>query len=88
MADCFFCEPGVSVLLLSIQLIMMSTDTYISLVATDMGNATAKFLGLESAPYTQEYSAERIINLVSIHANLRESAALQGLICADRQGKP
>ncbi|TVY25353.1 Norsolorinic acid ketoreductase [Lachnellula hyalina] len=34
------------------------------LVATDMGNKTAKFLGLEKAPYTQEYCAEHIINLI------------------------
>jgi len=35
------------------------------LVATDMGNKTAKFLGLEKAPYTQEHSAEQIINLIN-----------------------
>ncbi|KAI1410340.1 NAD(P)-binding protein [Hypoxylon sp. FL1857] len=34
------------------------------LVETDMGNRTAKFLGLEKAPYTKEYSAERIIGLI------------------------
>ncbi|TVY86317.1 Norsolorinic acid ketoreductase [Lachnellula willkommii] len=34
------------------------------LVATDMGNKTAKFLGLEKAPYTQEYCAEHMINLI------------------------
>ncbi|KUJ17522.1 NAD(P)-binding protein [Mollisia scopiformis] len=34
------------------------------LVATDMGNETVKFLGLEKAPYTQEYSAEQIMKLI------------------------
>ncbi|KAI0383945.1 NAD(P)-binding protein [Hypomontagnella monticulosa] len=34
------------------------------LVGTDMGNKTAKYLGIEKAPYTKEYSAERIINLI------------------------
>lgn len=34
------------------------------LVATDMGNKTAKYLGLEKAPYTKEYSAEKIIELI------------------------
>ncbi|KAI1141964.1 NAD(P)-binding protein [Hypoxylon sp. FL0543] len=34
------------------------------LVETDMGNKTAKYLGLEKAPYTKEYSAERIISLI------------------------
>ncbi|RYP28564.1 hypothetical protein DL767_007170 [Monosporascus sp. MG133] len=34
------------------------------LVATDMGNRTAKYLGMEKAPYTKEYSAERVISLL------------------------
>ncbi|KAI1815478.1 NAD(P)-binding protein [Poronia punctata] len=34
------------------------------LVATDMGNKTAAYLGLDKAPHTQEYSAERIITLI------------------------
>ncbi|KAI5864078.1 NAD(P)-binding protein [Durotheca rogersii] len=34
------------------------------LVATDMGNWSAKFLGLEKAPYTKEYSAERVISII------------------------
>ncbi|GAP86888.1 putative short-chain dehydrogenase reductase SDR [Rosellinia necatrix] len=35
------------------------------LVATDMGNNTAKYLGLERAPYTKEFSAEKIIGLIN-----------------------
>ncbi|KAK2594832.1 hypothetical protein QQS21_007460 [Conoideocrella luteorostrata] len=34
------------------------------LVATDMGNITAKYLGLERAPITKAQSAEKIIRLV------------------------
>ncbi len=36
-----------------------------SLVGTDMGNATAKYLGLEKAPWTPEQSAEKVIKMVS-----------------------
>ncbi|CAG8961346.1 hypothetical protein HYFRA_00013807 [Hymenoscyphus fraxineus] len=34
------------------------------LVATDMGNETAKYLGLEKAPWTAEQSAEKIMSLI------------------------
>ncbi|KAI0416750.1 NAD(P)-binding protein [Xylaria grammica] len=34
------------------------------LVATDMGNKTAKYLGLEKAPWTPEQSAEKVINII------------------------
>ncbi|KAF3057054.1 Norsolorinic acid ketoreductase [Daldinia childiae] len=34
------------------------------LVDTDMGKGTAEYLGLERAPYTKKYSAERIISLI------------------------
>jgi len=36
-----------------------------------MGNKTAKYFGMEKAPYTQEYSAERIIALVSTEYDSR-----------------
>lgn len=38
-----------------------------SLVHTDMGSKTAKFLGLERAPWTPEQSAEKIMAIVSYH---------------------
>ncbi|RWA06193.1 hypothetical protein EKO27_g8919 [Xylaria grammica] len=34
------------------------------LVATDMGNKTAKYLGLEKAPWTPEQSAEKVMNII------------------------
>lgn len=40
------------------------------LVATDMGNRTAKMMGLEKAPYTQEFSAGLIVKLVSVSSLL------------------
>ncbi|KAI1383483.1 NAD(P)-binding protein [Hypoxylon trugodes] len=34
------------------------------LVETDMGHKTANYLGLEKAPHTKEYSAEKIISII------------------------
>ncbi|KAI6080371.1 NAD(P)-binding protein [Hypoxylon rubiginosum] len=36
----------------------------LGLAATDMGNKTAKYLGLEKAPWTAEQSAEKIMKLI------------------------
>lgn len=36
----------------------------VSLAATDMGNTTARYLGLEKAPWTANQSAEKIMILV------------------------
>ncbi|RYP10072.1 hypothetical protein DL765_008226 [Monosporascus sp. GIB2] len=45
------------------------------LVATDMGNRTARYLGMERAPYTKEYSAERVISLYSDWDSVEETLA-------------
>ncbi|KAI1272222.1 NAD(P)-binding protein [Xylaria sp. FL0933] len=53
------------------------------LVATDMGNATAKYLGLEKAPWTPEQSAEKVMKIIDDSSRAKYSGRFVNAITGD-----